>query len=113
MDVKYFYRAFGDRLRIEREAAGLTQEELAGRVQMSRPSVANIERGNQRVALHQLVAFAAAIGVEPTVLLPQPTGLAARLGRAVQEAGLPDDVVAWGARAVERLEGERRTNDGG
>jgi len=102
--MKYFYEELGRRIRQTREAAELTQEDLALRVELSRASVANIERGNQRVAVHRFVEIAQALGVEPIRLLPRPEGRAARLGRTVREAGIPDEIASWGARAVERLE---------
>lgn len=103
--MKDFYEELGRRIREAREAAGLTQEELALRLTLSRASVANIERGNQRVALHKFVEIAQALGVDPMRLLPRPEGRAARIGRTMREAGLPDQIASWGARAIERLEG--------
>lgn len=102
--VEYFYEELGRRVREAREAAGLTQEELAQRVELSRASVANIERGNQRVALHKFVELAQALGVEPLRLLPRPAGRAARFGRVVRQAGVSSEIAQWGSRAVERLE---------
>lgn len=99
-----FYQALGRLIRETWEAGGLTQEDLAPRVALSRASVANIERGNQRVALHKFAELAQALGVEPIRLLPRPQGRAARIGRVVRQAGLPYEIASWGARAVERLE---------
>jgi transcriptional regulator with XRE-family HTH domain len=115
MDTNDFYREFGNRLRAAREATGLTQAELADRVAMSRPSIANVERGRQRIAVHQLVAIALALGVEPSRLFPALGGLAARVGRAMHEAGLSDEttaeITAWSARAVERLQSEENGDE--
>jgi transcriptional regulator with XRE-family HTH domain/tetratricopeptide (TPR) repeat protein len=44
-DTGYPHSGFGDRLRREREAAGLTQEELAERTGLSVRAISNIERG--------------------------------------------------------------------
>jgi transcriptional regulator with XRE-family HTH domain len=68
-----FYRVFGNKLRQARKAAGLTQEVLADRVGLSRPSIANIERGNQQVPLHMLDSFASVLGMKPCELLPEET----------------------------------------
>jgi transcriptional regulator with XRE-family HTH domain len=70
-DVSYFYAEFGVRLKKARERASLTQKELAERVELPRTSITNIEHGRQRIALHQLVQFAAALGVETLELLPE------------------------------------------
>lgn len=64
------YAAIGETIRARRERKGMTQAALAALVGMSRPSVANIERGRQSLLVHQLVDFATALGVEPVSLLP-------------------------------------------
>lgn len=111
--MEYFYENLGRRIREAREAAGLTQEELALRVDLSRASIANVERGNQRVALHKFVELAQALGVEPMRLLPRPEGRAARVGRAVRQAGLPNDIASWSTRAIESLEVRDEDDAGG
>lgn len=103
MTHEQFYAELGRRLRQARNTAGLTQSELADRSGMTRAALANIERGEQRMAAHQLVAVGAALGVELTTLLPKADSLADRLEHALQEAGLSDAVAAWGSRAAERL----------
>ena len=65
-----FYRDFGDRLRAARDAKGASQAAIAAGVGLSRTSVANIERGRQRMSLHLLMEFARALEVEPCDLLP-------------------------------------------
>lgn len=89
--VSYFYAEFGAKLKKARERADLTQKELAERVDLPRTSVTNIEQGRQRIALHQLVQFAAALGIEPLELLPEEE---LNLDELVAETGgesLPDD----------------------
>jgi transcriptional regulator with XRE-family HTH domain len=68
--VEPFYREFGDRLRLSRQAKGMSQAEVAPGVGLSRTSVANIERGRQRMSLHLLMEFARILDVEPADLLP-------------------------------------------
>jgi transcriptional regulator with XRE-family HTH domain len=65
-----FYAEVGRRVRIAREAAGLTQDALADQVDLSRTSVTNIENGRQKIALHTLCKVASVVGVEPASLLP-------------------------------------------
>ena len=65
-----FYREFGDRLRAARNARGASQGDIAAGVGLSRTSVANIERGRQRLSLHLLLEFARALEVDPCDLLP-------------------------------------------
>src|SRR5215218_6840366 len=55
---------FGDRLRWLREAAGLTQEELADRSGLSRDAVSALERGRRRhPQLQTIRALATALGL--------------------------------------------------
>lgn len=68
--VDGLYKQFGQLLRGLREEAGLTQDQVAGRVKLKRTSITNIERGNQHIALHQLYLLAAAVGKNPSDLLP-------------------------------------------
>jgi transcriptional regulator with XRE-family HTH domain len=49
----------------------LTQQGLADRLGVSRPSIANIERGRQQLTVSQLVAIAAVFGVPPCDFLPK------------------------------------------
>lgn len=69
------YGAFGSKVAEIRGKSGLTQAELARQVGISRASLANIERGEQRVFLHQFLRLAEALGVSNLDdLAPQTTG---------------------------------------
>jgi transcriptional regulator with XRE-family HTH domain len=68
--VEPFYREFGDRLRHARQAKRMSQAAVASEVGLSRTSVANIERGRQRMSLHLLMDFVRVLDVEPWDLLP-------------------------------------------
>lgn len=65
-----FYAIFGNRVRALREERRFTQEELARRVDLSRVSITNIERGRHRVLLHQVVEIAEALDAKPSDLMP-------------------------------------------
>lgn len=80
------YRLFGSRVRALREEKNVTQEELAKRVDLSRTSITNIEKGRQRVLLHQMVEIANALESTPTALIPDVVPKAAE--------PLRDDVAA-------------------
>lgn len=60
----------GDLVRQHREKQGLSQAALSKRVGLSRASVANIEKGRQRIPLHHLYRLAQALGVNAHTLLP-------------------------------------------
>lgn len=67
-----FYVEFGRNIRRQRERTEvkLSQDALAKRVGLSRTSITNIEKGRQQVPLHMLYSFADALGVDPSLLLP-------------------------------------------
>lgn len=72
-------RAFGRRVALARGGAGLTQTELAERVDRTRASIAGIEGGHSATTLPQLAVLADALGVTVDWLM---TG---RIGEAPTE----------------------------
>jgi len=70
-------RRVGERVRSLRTDRGLTQRQLADRVCVSRPSIANVEAGRQNVGLRQLCALAGALGVGIAELVAEVGGGAA------------------------------------
>jgi transcriptional regulator with XRE-family HTH domain len=58
-----------------REAAGLSQEELAARSGLHRTYVGGIERGERNVSFGNLVKLTRALGVEPSRLLADAEAL--------------------------------------
>ena len=52
----------------------MSQGSLGKRVGLSRASVANIEKGRQRIPLHHLYRLAQALGVNAHTLLPDSNG---------------------------------------
>ncbi len=69
-----FYARLGLIIRDRRRADNITQEHLADRLELSRTTMVNIEKGRQRLAVHQLVQLGNALGCEPADLLPVTTG---------------------------------------
>jgi transcriptional regulator with XRE-family HTH domain len=68
--VDDFYARLGEQIRATRREGGITQEEVAERLSLNRTTIVNIEKGRQRLAVHQLVNLAAVLGCEPASLLP-------------------------------------------
>jgi transcriptional regulator with XRE-family HTH domain len=64
------YEQFGALVRRRRRALELTQDELSGRLGISRGALANIETGRQNILLHQIYRFAAALEMGVHELLP-------------------------------------------
>lgn len=57
-------RAIGDHIRTAREAAGLTQQQVAERIGMDRATYNRIEMGHAAALIDSLIRIADAIGVE-------------------------------------------------
>lgn len=66
------YRALGRLVRLHRERARLTQDELARRVGMTRTSITNIESGRQKIQIDTLYQVARTLEISPDALLPSP-----------------------------------------
>jgi len=65
------YERVGKNMAARRRELELTQSSVAKEAGISRPSLANIETGNQTITLHQLYKIAAALGYKDArVLLP-------------------------------------------
>lgn len=65
------YWTIGETIREARHAQGISQEELAKRVGLSRVSIVNIECGRQRLPIATLYDIADALGVQAVTLLPR------------------------------------------
>ena len=63
------YVELGKRIRAARLAAGLTQEQLAERINLSSGHCAHVERGSTKVSLAALVDIANALNTTPDALL--------------------------------------------
>lgn len=62
-------RLFGENVRKERLAQGLTQQELAGRLEMERSYLSELERGRRNPTVRVLGSLAQALDIEPWRLL--------------------------------------------
>ena len=61
--------AFGQRLRAQRHAAGLTQEALAAQAGLHWTYIGQIERGERNLTLKNILRLAEGLGVGPAVLV--------------------------------------------
>lgn len=72
-------RIVGEEVRRARNAAGLTQAEVAARLDTSPTYITNVEAGRLNLTLGQLTRVAAAIGADLQVSLPLVTIKPARV----------------------------------
>lgn len=70
MDEPLLYKDFGRLVRDHRRRLGLTQDQLGELIGLSRTSITNIEKGRQKVLLHQIFALGASLQIPPEALLP-------------------------------------------
>lgn len=57
-------KSIAARLRMARESAGLSQGQVAKRLEMHRPTVSEIEAGRRRVSAEEIAAFGELYGVD-------------------------------------------------
>ena len=71
-------REFGQRMRVARGVAGLTQSEVAARAGIHRVTLAEFEAARSSPTVKVLARIAAALGVQPRDLFPLQTARAGR-----------------------------------
>ncbi len=57
------YKRIGDLIAFHRKKKGLTQAELGNRLNLTRVSITNIEKGRQRISLHKLLLLSKLLDV--------------------------------------------------
>lgn len=70
MNEEQLYGDIGARIKARRVQLKWTQAKLASAIQMSRPSLANIEQGRQGILVHQLFIIADRLKLQVIDLLP-------------------------------------------
>jgi len=103
--VEQLYREFGRALRARRKQAGLSQDNVAKRVGMSRTSITNIEQGRQHVSLHILYELAGAVGTTPGDLLPASQILVkgdSELEKKLDNVALHEEGKDWIRRVISK-----------
>lgn len=98
--IEPVYAEIGKRVRRARTKLGLTQKSLSEVIDLSRTSIANIERGEQRFMVHSLFELAAALHVPVFRLLPgEPQTPVSRVRALLDEVDDPE-AKAWIATAL-------------
>lgn len=101
MNPDPMYKQIGAVIKARRKTLGLKQEGLAGRLGISRGSLANIETGRQSILVHQLYKYAAKLDLSPFDLLPQPATDCVGAGRT--ELPLPANLKPQEKDQITRL----------
>ncbi len=88
------YRFFLDLLRKARQDAGLTQQELAGKLRKPQSFVAKYETGERRIDVVEFVELARALGADPAALFDDFVGRSPLPDAKTQTGGAPRRPVA-------------------
>lgn len=98
-----FYLELGYRIGQARRRAGLTQEQLAAGIGLSRTSVANVERGRQPLQVHTLAQLAQILRSDLGSLVP-PVAQDGEPDMQAQVEALRPDTQAWVQRILTSTE---------
>lgn len=71
-DDRDFYLSVGNKIRVMRNEKGIDQETFAKKINLTRTSVINIEKGRQRPSLHQIWLMVQFLNISFVDLLPPP-----------------------------------------
>jgi transcriptional regulator with XRE-family HTH domain len=88
LDQELLNKQIGSRIKLRRIKLGLTQLQLADRVDLSRTSIANIEAGQQCPPLSVFYNICHELGTEPNLILPSLAEV------ALNSNGLADGIAA-------------------
>jgi DNA-binding XRE family transcriptional regulator len=70
------YQVLGENVKKHRNQRGITQEQLANEIDLTRTSVVNIEQGRQHPPLHLLIDIARSLKVSLDALIPEESTFA-------------------------------------
>jgi len=91
-----FYQKLGERIKAARVNSNTKQDALAIHLSLNRVSIVNIEKGKQKVQLHNLIEIAAYLNVRLDDLLPSLD--------SVKSALLPSKFVKTMEKELEQVE---------
>jgi len=94
-----FYARLGKNIRLARERRGITQAALATLVDLTRSSVANVERGRQKLLAHTLARVCHVLAVSSSDLLPTPLTDGTTLDRILRDR--PASEREWISKVLE------------
>jgi transcriptional regulator with XRE-family HTH domain len=96
-----FLEAFGRAVRQLRQQRGMTQAELAARLDLGRTSITNLEKGQQSPPLSMLPEIASALGIDPLDLIANAIGDRGRAETGSLAAKVHDeDLRRWAGQVI-------------
>lgn len=108
LDSEQLYIGIGGRIKRVREAAGMTQEELARVLELKRTSITNIERGNQKPTLDTLYRFCERFGLDISSVLPSVADVTRAENRSVVVGGKAEEVGPKTAMILDQVRARAR-----
>lgn len=66
-------KALGERIRVQRKACRISQDELALACSIDRSYIGRIERGEVNITVEKLYRIAGELACDPSSLLPKPS----------------------------------------
>lgn len=111
-EVEDFYRVFGQRVGQRRKFLRMTQAQVGARLSppMTRASIANIEKGHQRVLAHTVVQLAVVLNLEDASALLVTERVGGLRQELKQKLSIPEDAVATILRRITRASREQDGN---
>jgi transcriptional regulator with XRE-family HTH domain len=112
--IEDFYARTGEKVRSARMDAGISQDVLAQRIGLTRSSIANLEAGRQRIALHLFVAICQILDKDICELLPEnPEPHRSPISTDIEEklASSPESMQKFVHEAVARREIDSEIED--
>jgi len=70
MPVDNFYSSIGALIKYEREKKGISQEIIGNKLNLTRASIINLEKGRHRPSIYQLLLIAEILQIDYTQLIP-------------------------------------------
>lgn len=71
MEEEEFYAEIGKLIKRYRSLNNMTQEQLSAKVNLTRASITNIERGQQKISIYTLHLISKSLKISPDKLLPK------------------------------------------
>jgi transcriptional regulator with XRE-family HTH domain len=86
IDDAKLYTDIGNKLKTIRVEKKINQDQVAKKLSLSRTSIINFEKGNQRISLHDLFQYCEFLKIDITDVLPSMNDVSSHSSASVSEA---------------------------